>query len=192
MFTIIGEKDYKDSHYFTLQNENGQEPYITTDFIDITHCDSSQENITFIIKREMSQALYDEVLKLESCLVNTIKNIDNKYFVNFPFHCQQMLSQHSLNDDLLRPNYYSSGLMYLKGNFNNIKIMSGNEQIHKSKLGPGKYQFIIRANLAYIGPHKEPKQIANLQLRISEIHFTPKPALKKIKTKAPKNDIPAE
>jgi len=46
-------------------------------------------------------------------------------------------------------------------------------QIDSMSIGPGFYKFVIQANTAYFGPHKNPKYIANLQLRISEIHFRP-------------------
>lgn len=35
------------------------------------------------------------------------------------------------------------------------------------------YQFVIRANMIYVGEHKQDYHVGNLQLRITQLRYTP-------------------
>mgnify|MGYP001032164672 CR=1 FL=1 len=175
-FAIAKTSDYNNAHYLSLLHSNGTEPFITTDVINITTNDPTSErtesSITFPITKEQCQSLYANVTLLEGMLIDTIKSMELKYYAELPYQCQKVLSDYPQSkDQMVRPNYFSDTI-YLKGNLSNMKFLDfQGYQIDSLSLGPGQYKFVIRANMAYFGPHKNAMHIANLQLRISEVHY---------------------
>jgi hypothetical protein len=138
------------------------------------------KSISFPISEDMSPELYAKVTTLEAMALDGIKHMEKSYYTGLPPLCQEMIVKHG--EDLmqvLRPNYktspYGEQTIWLKGNLATMKVLDANNQfIDISKLGPGQYRFIIRANLMYFGPHKDDNQVCSIQLRISELQYTPR------------------
>lgn len=188
-YSIVKASNFRDAQFLSIENNLEREPRIITDPIHIKsfhHSCNGDDNVTFAITRDMCTNLYTAVTELESSILITLRNMNVDYFTNLPFVCRKVLTEY--NDliesqfyKVLRPNYYLKDIpmMYLKGDFKTIKIFSepGNEELHKSQLGPGEYQFIINASTVYMGLHKHPLHVSSLQLRILEIRFKPATAV---------------
>jgi len=178
---IIKSREYNGAQYLTLMNEHEVQQCISTEAIHIEKLNPEDDNtITFTITEAMCKKLFIDVINLETQLVKTIQCMEPVHFDNLPLHCSSVIKENYNNcNAVIRPNYFklNENTMFLKGNFVNMKMFdwSGKKELMKKQLGPGEYKFWIRASMVYIGPHKNPLHIANLQLRICELCYRPFP-----------------
>lgn len=177
---FVESKVYNNSVYFTLETNEGRDPFILTDTFFFDNTEKTDYSITCRINRLLSETLYQSVQQLESEIVLALKEMNEAMYSTLPFECQKQLADHprDMYPQLMRSNYVDQGgypTMFLKGNFRNMKLFSlhDNRVLSPQELTTGNYRFKIRANLIYFGKHKKPYQIVNLQLRISEIYFQP-------------------
>lgn len=151
-------------------------------------------SVTFEIKRSMDEALYKKIAAFECRVAKTLKTLKPELLSELSAECQKVLSGDCKNLQYnVRSNYYGfqgDPKMYLKGNWSTTTIVNfNNEPITADVLAAGTYQFVIRANMVYIGSHKNPDHIANLQLRIKEIRYDPIKAPKTKTKRASKRKV---
>lgn len=176
-FKIQELREYKNAHYLSFLNDDDEELNITSNKIYLSDLKlSTGPSVTFELSRSLDEVLFKKIVNMEQRLAKTLKSLDPELQSKLSLECQKVLSSGSKNLVFnIRSNYYGfqgDPKMFLKGNWKTIKLVNfKNEPIMREQLGNGNYQFVIRANMAYLGPHKNPDQIANLQLRISEIRF---------------------
>lgn len=177
---FVQSKEFNNAVYLTVETNEGNAPFIITDVFFFNNVEKTDYTITCRINRPVSETLYQAVQQLESELVLALKEMNDAMYVTLPFECQKQLAEYprEMYPHLLRSNYLNQTgypTMFLKGNFKNMKIFSMNDNrvLQPQELTTGNYRFMIRSNLVYFGKHTKPNQIANLQLRISEIYFQP-------------------
>ena len=185
MCLIVKElKEFRNAHYLNFCENEGEELHITTSRIYLPDVNlNAGPTLTFEMPRSLDETLFKRVVCLENKVAKTLKNLSPEMETNLSFECQKVLTSGTKNLIAnIRSNYYGfhgDPKMYLKGNWKTIKLVNfKGEPITRDQLKDGNYQFIIRANMAYLGPHKNPEHIASLQLRISEIRFEPLKTIK--------------
>lgn len=158
-----------------------KDPSIITDVFefDEVHFSGKLEQVMFRIKKGLCINLWNSIMAAEQAVALMIRDLSEEYFKKLPKVCQEIYNDFHAKKSLIRSNYWGMGdndddMFFLKGNLPNIILtdFSGNP-IEAKTLGQGKYQFAIRANLVYFGQHSDHTCMANLQLRISHIRFTP-------------------
>lgn len=181
MSLIVKEfKGYQNANYLTfVENEGDENLFITSSKIYLPDVKlGTGPTVTFEMPRSLDESLFMKINSLENELSKTLKNLNPNIETNLSFECQKVLTSDSNNLlNNIRSNYYGfqgDPKMFLKGNWRSIKLVNfKDEVIARDVLKQGNYQFVVRANMAYLGPHKNPNHIASLQLRISEIRFEP-------------------
>lgn len=177
-------KEFKNANYLTLCNDDDEELLLTSNKNYLSDLKfANGPTVTFELSRSRDEVLFKKVVGMEDRIAKTLKTLDPEIVTKLSTDCQKILSSGSKNFIYnIRSNFYGfqgDPIMYLKGNWKTIKLVNfKNETIQREELGNGNYQFIIRANMIYLGPHKKPEHIANLQLRITEIRFEPLKAQK--------------
>ena len=177
--SFVKAVNYNDAQFITLKSSDEVPLQITTEAIKVYNFDRSAQGLTFPITRKMSESLHKNVSDLESNLIDAVLSMENGLFTNLPFNCQKTINECNVAQiaNVLCPNYFTNSLeptIYLKG-LNNawlpIYDWTGSSVISHTELGPGEYQFIIKADKAYFGPHKQLTHAFNLQLRIRQIRY---------------------
>ena len=180
--TKVDDCNGRDFTYLYLKDPgaDGVQPFILTEPILLTHFDAGDATLTLPIESTQSFNLHDTVLKMETKLSNTLKILSPEHQSKLPYHCQKVMTglvNNLFGEELVRPNYFSGGqypVMYLKGNYKSMQMLDfDNRKITVADLGPGHYQFLIRCHMVYMGTHKNPAHISNLQLRITQLRFKP-------------------
>lgn len=141
-----------------------------------------QGTITFKVPKSLSEKLYSEIVAMENRAANTLRQLTDVQLNQLPekISTQIRTRRNDPNWQCLRPNYFSQGeqmsdpTFYLKGNIYGISVFdfAGN-YLPVQYLNEGMYQFVIRANMIYIGEHKNDYHVGNLQLRITQVRYTP-------------------
>ena len=175
-------KKRKDSVFIDIATDDYD---IETSKINLQQSDviANKVNMCFIIRGDADRDMKDKVVKLENELDLKIKALDsNKFSEIFPDLCCQLYYTNFKDPEYkcVRPNYYGNDKIYLKGNFNTMRVCSldnPNQLIKPSLLGAGEYQFFISKDSVFGGKHGTKGFIANLQLRIREVRFRPAPSV---------------
>ena len=175
------KKQYGDGYYIFTQTDTGETPMIKSDIIFLTLDKKRDDNngITFILDKEDSPKLYEEICKMEDDTANLIDTLNSDVVSFLPAHiCMEIFTNNKDgHKHYMRPNYWSdqtSPRLYVKGNLGSMRIMDMNGRyLSPSDLGVGFYQFTIRANTIYFGEHKNIQHVVNLQLRVVQVRYSP-------------------
>lgn len=193
---VANSKPFMQGHYLFIKSGQGDDPVIVSDpiFIKAGKVLRNNNYLTWRISKQDSEPLYNRITKFESDVLRLLKSLDLVTVSKLPQICQNQLMQPPVdpNWSCLRPNYTNDSngnpAMFLKGDRNKMVIHdSDSVPITDAILVDGTYQFTIRADMIYLGEHKNPGQIANLQLRVSKALFTP--ATPQTPTRLPKPNI---
>ena len=176
---IDNKKQYGTGYYFFLKSDTEETPFIHTDFIFIKSEQISTENgsLTLKLRKEDSQKLYDEIQKYEAKAIDVIKSSHHDDVSFLPVDWIMQMSENG-EENSIRPNYWQDAdaeRIYLKGNYWSLRMynVNDNSRLSTFDLGDGYYQLVIRANAIYIGAHKNPQHLFNLQLRVVQIRYSP-------------------
>ena len=170
-----GNHTFQSGYYKSLKFEaSGKEPFIITETI-VMRKPSLKQNC-FFIQRSCSESLYQEVQALEMAAHELIKGLSKEEQDTLPRGIKKKLELKPLDTEqreIIRPNYNQYDTLFLKFNEFSLEMYTWEGERIKdiSQLGHGEYQFIIRANLLYFGPHGERDAIANLQLRVAKLRY---------------------
>ena len=171
-------KAFGNGHYLVMDV-----PLVHTDILQVLNSPNNfAGNITFKITRGMSETLFQEVLALENKAANTLRALDDEKLMSLPDHIRTQIQQRREDPtwQCLRPNYFQSEelaenpTLFLKGITLNVAVFDfAGSYLPAQYLQSGQYQFVIRANMVYIGEHKHDYHIGNLQLRLAQVRFNP-------------------
>ena len=179
--TVREIRDCKTYTYMVLQSPNGDTPIVQTGIFLLDE-NSLLNHGTFKIPKSLCYQLYEEIQNVEAEVEKIVKTLDDAQLTKLAPKVQQYIKarRSDPNWKLLRPNYFNTGedkTLYLKGNKYGASIydMDTHNFLLLSELGPGYYQFTIRACMVYMGPHKWDNHIASLQLRIQSLSYSRNP-----------------
>ena len=175
-------KYFNNAFYIFTQPESG--PYLHSDilYLDETAVGVKNGILTFKITKPDNENLYNQISEMEEKVNYMVKNLDGEIFYQLPFEMQNRIMQRSvdLDWDCVRPNYFKTPYlleqptMFLKGNLPNMMVYNYNgERVPIPNLRSGYYQFMMRTNTVYVGPHKSDCHVANLQLRLVQVRYSP-------------------
>ena len=179
-FGVKHLKEFGHGHYLV-----GEDSLTYTDILSIaTAPNNFGGTVTVKISRSMNEKLFQEVLALENAAANTVRALDEEKLKQLPVDISSLIRKRR-NDptwQCLRPNYCNKDehaadpTVYLKGNVSAIGVFDfAGSFLPMHCLGTGLYQFAIRTNMVYMGAHKEEYHVANLQIRIAQLRYTPGP-----------------
>lgn len=165
--------------YLNIKIKNGDEPYYATQTVHI-NTPNLVKKLIFPINNIEEPHLFNFVTGLEKSVDHALRNLKNPDLEKQVPKLMLQLKNKCVDKDsiILRPNYSETNPVYtcfFKGNPNAISMYTweGKPIDDPKELGAGEYQFIVRANLLYFGPHTSCNAIANLQVRISSLRYRP-------------------
>lgn len=176
---------FNNAYYLRISTEQHVNPTIVTgvfEFDEVNFTGVNNEKIMFVIGKSKSEELWSCIMQAEQAVAMMIRDLaadDNKFWPRIPHACKYIFEQNHMTSSLVRSNYWPGSedydaTFYLKGNTSTIVCTDFSDKpIDIKQLGQGKYQFEIKSNLVYFGEHADKTCMANLQLRISRIRFTP-------------------
>lgn len=179
--TVLNKRHAFNHQFWKINYTNQNLECVTSNVIEINlphEIIFNDKGIVFKIKASADMALKMYVDGLEKEADALIKNLDEKQVQELPEDCRIIHSTKIEQQDWIsiRPNYYYGEIMFLKGNYKSLSI----HDLHKPQqilspngLGYGFYKFKISTDTLYIGQHENKNFIANVQLRITEIHYSP-------------------
>ena len=184
---IRDTKSYENGFYLIVETiPKKEEPYLFTSEIKMegNHLKHIGNVLTYEISKEADEKLYKDVLHLEECAEKLIRNLDDDIIETLPEVQRKLIKLRRSDPNWvpIRANYYSDGefeekpTMFLKGSvFTTIVKDMDDNFLFAKDLKAGYYQFKLRACMVYIGTHKRSYQVANVQLRIVELLYSPVP-----------------
>ena len=158
-------KEFKNAKYLSFSNDDEEELFLTSNKIYLSDIKFAKgESVTFELHRSHDEVLYKKVIGMEERLAKTLKILDPNMISKLSQVIQNILRESKNLIYNIRSNYYGfqgDPKMFLKGNWKTIKLVNfKKEPITRDQLGSGNYQFVIRAIMSYLGPHKNLAQIA--------------------------------
>lgn len=165
---------YKGSAFSELN-----EPYFSTETIRI-NSPNIVKKLVFPINNVEEPHLFKFVRNIEKSVDGALRNMKNADLEKQIPKVMNLLKEKVQNPSstILRPNYSEMNSVYtcfFKGNANNTSLYTWDGVPIESpdELGVGDYQFIVRCNLVYFGPHLSCNAVANVQARVVAVRYRP-------------------
>ena len=181
---FVKTRNYGKGAFYEIKYSDNRFPKVTLSSTQDIYLKESpivpnKDQVTIMVTQLQDDLLHETISTLEAAIVQAVHDMPNHLFEVLPEYPKQILKSEGVKSKCLRPNYYgkqpAKRTMYLKGNLASMKVYNGNGtcKIETSTLGEGLYRFNISADTVYFGPHMNPKQVFNLNLRITELFYSP-------------------
>ena len=181
---IQNQRKFLFGNYIFLKEDDESVPVINTPdvFVPVTSIIAEENGLTFRIKKQDSEALYNSVMEMEDRVSLLLRFLDDDALKKMPDAIKAVFKYNQVDMDweCLRSNYFSSEqyphpTIYLKSTPRTVMVNTVGEKLKPEDLSSGYFRFRIKAETVYIGAHNRANQVANLQLRILDMRFSKEP-----------------